>query len=122
MEFSYEMVWYGEDSRWPPAGRAVSSRRDRGSHEDAWRFVVVFEGRGREELPSEAVVLGVVTVGTREGEGELIEQQVIPNEVTGGWRLVFQVRPSGGSQLELRAFLRRGEDVLTETWSYLLER
>jgi periplasmic glucans biosynthesis protein len=63
----------------------------------------------------------VVTVGTRDGEGELIEQQVIPNQVTGGWRLVFQVRPSGGSPLELRAFLRRGEDVLTETWSYLLE-
>jgi glucans biosynthesis protein len=122
MEFSYEMVWYGEDSRWPPAGRAVSTRLDRGSHEDAWRFVVDFEGRGLEELPSDAVVQGVVTVGTREGEGELIEQQVIPNEVTGGWRLVFQVRPSGGSQLELRAFLRRGEDVLTETWSYLLER
>ncbi len=121
MEYAYELVWYGEDPRWPPAGRAVSTRRDRGSHEDSWRFVVDFEGRGLAELPSDAVLQGVVTVGTREGEGELIEQQVIPNEVTGGWRLVFQVRPSRGSQLELRAFLRRGEDVLTETWSYLLE-
>jgi glucans biosynthesis protein len=121
MDYAYELVWYGEDSRWPPAGRAVSTRRDRGSHEDAWRLVVDFEGPGLAELPADAVLQGVVTVGTREGEGELIEQQVIPNEVTGGWRLVFQVRPSGGSPLELRAFLRRGEDVLTETWSYLLE-
>ena len=121
MEFAYELFWYGEDSRWPPAGRAVSTRRDRGSHEDSWRFLVDFEGRGLAELPADAVLQGVVTVGTRDGEGELIEQQVIPNQVTGGWRLVFQVRPSGGSPLELRAFLRRGEDVLTETWSYLLE-
>jgi glucans biosynthesis protein len=83
--------------------------------------VVDFEGAELQKLPRDAVLQGVVTVGTREGEGELIEQQVIPNTVTGGWRLVFQVRPSGGSPLELRAFLRRGEDVLTETWSYLLE-
>jgi glucans biosynthesis protein len=121
MEYAYELVWYGEDSRWPPAGRAVSTRRDRGSHEDSWRLVVDFEGRGLAELPADAVLQGVVSVGRRDGDGELLEQQVIPNEVTGGWRLVFQVRPSRGSPLELRAFLRRGEDVLTETWSYLLE-
>jgi glucans biosynthesis protein len=120
-EYAYELTWYGEDPRWPPAGRAVATRRDRGTHEDAWRFVVDFEGPGLASLPADAVLQGVVSVGTREGEGELIEQQVIPNRVTGGWRLVFQVRPSRGSPLELRAFLRRGEDVLTETWSSLLE-
>jgi glucans biosynthesis protein len=121
LEVAYELTWYGEDARWPPAGRAVATRRDRGTHEDAYRLVVDFEGAALRALPADAVLQGVVTVGTREGEGELIEQQVIPNTVTGGWRLVFQVRPSGGSPLELRAFLRRGEDVLTETWSYLLE-
>jgi glucans biosynthesis protein len=121
LEYAYELTWYGEDRRWPPAGRAVATRCDRGTHDDAYRVVVDFEGAELKALPPDAVLQGVVTVGTREGEGELIEQQVIPNEVTRGWRLVFQVRPSGGSPLELRAFLRRGEDVLTETWSYLLE-
>ncbi len=121
LAYSYGLTWYGEDAKWPPAGRAVATRVDGGTHEDAYRFVVDFEGPELETLPPDAVLQGVVTVGTREGEGELIEQQVIPNTVTGGWRLVFQVRPSGGNPLELRAFLRRGEDVLTETWSYLLE-
>ena len=121
LEYAYELSWYGEDAKWPPAGRAVSTRIDGGTHEDAFRLVVDFEGTELHALPRDAVLQGVVTVGTREGEGELIEQQVIPNTVTGGWRLVFQVRPSGGNPLELRAFLRRGEDVLTETWSYLLE-
>jgi glucans biosynthesis protein len=121
LEYAYQLTWYDEDAKWPPAGRAVATRRDRGTYEDAYRVVVDFEGDVLAALPRDAVLQGVVTVGTREGEGELIEQQVIPNGVTGGWRLVFQVRPSGGSPLELRAFLRRGEDVLTETWSYLLE-
>jgi len=119
LAYAYRSTWYEEDPRLPPAGRAVSTLRDRGTHEDGWRFVVDFEGPALRELPSDAVVQGVVTVGTADGQGELIEQQVIPNTVTRGWRLVFQVRPQQGP-LELRAFLRRGEDVLSETWSYLL--
>jgi glucans biosynthesis protein len=121
LSFAYQLTWYGEDAKWPPAGRAIATRRDRGTHDDGYRFVVDFDGKGLRELPRDAVLQGVVSVGTRDGQGELIEQQVIPNTVTGGWRLVFQVRPTGGNPLELRAFLRRGEDVLTETWSYLLE-
>jgi len=119
LSYAYRMTWYGDDPRWPPSGRAVSTLRDRGTHKDGWRFVVDFEGPALRALPADAVLQGVVTVGTAEGQGELIEQQVIPNGVTRGWRLVFQVRPSR-EPLELRAFLRRGEDVLTETWSYLL--
>jgi glucans biosynthesis protein len=121
LEYFYQLTWYSADPRWPPAGRAVATRLDRGTHDDAYRFVVDFEGATLHALPADAVLQGVVTVGTQDGQGELLEQQVIPNPVTGGWRLVFQVRPSGGSPLELRAFLRRQEDVLTETWSYLLE-
>jgi glucans biosynthesis protein len=49
---------------------------------------------------------------------EVLEQQVMRNPVTGGWRLVFQLKPAG--PVELRAFLRHGDAVLTETWSYLL--
>jgi glucans biosynthesis protein len=121
LSFAYLLTWYGSDDRWPPAGRAVATRRDHGTHEDGYRFVVDFDGPALRGLPSDAVLQGVVSVGVREGQGELIEQQVIPNPAAGGWRLVFQVRPTSGEPLELRAFLRRGEDVLTETWSYLLE-
>jgi glucan biosynthesis protein len=34
---------------------------------------------------------------------------------------VFQVKPRGSGPLELRAFLRHGTRVLTETWSYVLQ-
>ena len=56
-----------------------------------------------------------------EWDAEIIEQQVLKNPVTGGWRLVFQVRPRGGAPVDLRAFLRRGEQTLTETWVDTLE-
>jgi glucan biosynthesis protein len=35
--------------------------------------------------------------------------------------LSFQVLRPKGKALELRAFLRSGNDILTETWSYQLD-
>jgi glucans biosynthesis protein len=121
LAFAYRLGWYRDDPRRPPGGRAVWTRRDRGTHEDSVRFVVDFEGKGLRAIPEDAAVRGVVTVGRNEDPAELIEQQVLKNPLTGGWRLVFQVRPKGDAPVELRAFLQRGKDALTETWSYVLE-
>jgi glucans biosynthesis protein len=74
------------------------------------------------KLPADAVVQGVLSMGGTAAAApgaELLEQQVIRNPVTGAWRMVFQLRIQD-DPIELRAFLRHGEDVLTETWSYLL--
>ena len=125
--FAYSVFWYDEARGRPPGGRTVATRRDRSAPEGAVRILVDFEGEELERLPEEAVVEGLVTAdaadeatdGTRE-PAEILEQQVIRNPVTGGWRLVFQVRLPDDEPVELRAFLRRGDDVLTETWSYLL--
>jgi glucans biosynthesis protein len=68
-------------------------------------------------MPAETVLQGVVSVNG----ASLREQQVVKNPVNGQWRLTFQVVPSGGSPVEMRAFLRKGEEALTETWSYVLE-
>jgi glucans biosynthesis protein len=116
-DHSFRMTWYGDDPVLPPAGRVIATRRDRGTFEDGWRFVVDFAGKNLEVLPAETVLQGVVTVGG----GELLEQQVVKNPVNGQWRLTFQVRPQGGNPVEMRAFLRRGEEALTETWSYVQE-
>jgi glucans biosynthesis protein len=122
IDFSYRMYWYGDDPGRPPGGRTLSTRRDRGTYQDAYRFVVDFQGKQLQALPPDTVLRGVLTVSPVEGgeAGELLEQQVVRNPVTKGWRLTFQVRPRGGSPLEMRAFLQHGTDTLTETWTYLL--
>lgn len=122
LAFSYRMHWYGDDPARPPGGRVVSTRRDRGTYEGAHRFVIDFEGEKLATLPPETVLRGMVSATPAGGEpGELLEQVVVHNPVTRGWRLVFQVRPGGDDPLELRAFLQLGDDTLTETWSYLLK-
>lgn len=120
--FSYRMYWYGDDPMRPPGGRALATRRDRGTFENAYRFVVDFGGGRLEAIPGDTVLRGVVTVTSATGgSGEIVDQQVTKNPVTGGWRLTFQVRPAGSEPLELRAFLQLGQEALTETWAYQLE-
>jgi glucans biosynthesis protein len=122
LDFAYRMAWSGNTPGIPPGGRVAGTRRDRGTFEAAHRFVVDFEGERLAALPAETVLRAMVGMTPAGGEpGELLEQQVVKNPATGGWRLTFQVRPRGNDPLELRAFLQHGEDTLTETWSYLLK-
>jgi glucans biosynthesis protein len=121
LSFSYTLYWYADDPGRPPGGRAVASRRDRGMADDAHRFVIDFTGRRLAELPAGTTPRGAITIGSGTGkEGELLDHQVVRNPATGGWRLVFQVRPKTGKPVELRAYLSGEDETLTETWSYVL--
>jgi glucans biosynthesis protein len=128
ISLAYSIYWYGADRARPPGARAVATRLDLGTHDDARRVVVDFEGGALDRLPADAIVEGLVTASASGSGGpaspkpaEVLEQQVLRNPATGGWRLVFQLKSPEDDPVELRAFLRHGSDVLTETWSYLLK-
>jgi glucans biosynthesis protein len=119
LAFAYAQSWSSDGNR-PPAGRVVATRRDRGNKDDAYRFVVDFTGKKLNALPADTVVRGVVTVASGKDSAELLDQHVVKNDVTGGWRLTFQVRPKQNDPILLRAFLDQGDETLTETWTYEL--
>lgn len=118
VSFSYTMYWYGDDLTRPPAGRVVATRREPGSGEGTYRFVIDFAGKRLTALPADTVLRGVVTVAGGDDAGKVLDQHVIKNPVTGGWRLSFQVKPKTDKPLELRAFLDEDGSALTETWTY----
>jgi periplasmic glucans biosynthesis protein len=119
IEFAYNISFQSEDPLDPAAGRITATRVSVPDKEDAKRFFVIdFEGAKLKNTPPAAPVKAVISVGQ---DGQLLQQNIYKNEVTGGWRLTFQVRQPKDKPLELRAFLRRDKDVLSETWSYLLE-
>jgi len=62
----------------------------------------------------------VVSAGPRPDAADVLDEHVVKNPATGGWRLTFQVHPKSRNPVELRAYLADGDDVLTETWSYVL--
>ena len=99
------------------SGRATATRVGNGETEGSKRIVVDFDGGALRKLPADTPVMAMITVGD---EGQLVQQSAFKNAVTGGWRLAFQVKPPKDKPLELRAFLQRDKDAITETWSYLL--
>jgi glucans biosynthesis protein len=117
LTLAYDLTFYSDDPARPPGGRAVATRRDRGSVEtprDGYRYVVDFEGAALAALGADTPPDAEVTAGNG---ARLYDQHVTKNPVTGGWRVAFQVKPRDESPVELRAYLKHGGDVLTETWS-----
>lgn len=81
---------------------------------DTRKFVIDFAGGDLATVPADAPVEAMVAVKG----GEITEPIARHNEVTGGWRLFFDLRPGVDGPVELRAFLRLGASVLSETWVY----
>ena len=125
--FSYRMLWHYPGPARPPAGRVVATRIAKGRNDKTKMFVIDFAGERLDSLPADKPLTAVINVEPR---AKLIEQQLYKNSVAGGWRLVFQISLEDPGSLEkvlpairrpileLRAFLKLGENALTETWSY----
>ncbi len=78
------------------------------------KFVVDFTGDTLAKMDPATPIDAVVTSTS----GELSKPVAQPNPETKGWRLFFELKPDGDKPTDLRAFLRHGDDVLTETWSF----
>ena len=118
LAFEYNLHWFLDEIH-PPGGFAVSTRhgRSRTQEPELERFVVDFDGEALRRLEYDPRVEPVVTVGKG---AELVHATVEKNPYNGTWRVAFALRPAGtGEPVELRCFLRRLPDVLTETWSCL---
>ena len=97
-----------------------SSKGDRGTVSGGQRFVIDFDGEGLRARPADQPPNGIVSAGPGQDAADLLDQHVVKNPATGGWRLSFQLKPKSSAPVELRAFLTANGDVLTETWSYVL--
>ena len=131
LSLAYQMSWhYGSETSRPPGGRVISTRAgknkmENAKHPDARIFVIDFAGGQLNSLAEEESLEGVVSIGSG---ARVVEQQLLKNPFTGGWRLAIHVlmddeKETGKRRepVELRAFLKHEEDVLTETWSYVYE-
>jgi glucans biosynthesis protein len=80
--------------------------------------VLDFAGNALSALPATASVKAILTSGPN---GQILDQRVEKNPVTGGWRVSFRLQFTAQAGVELRCYLKSGKDVLTETWSYLAQ-
>lgn len=121
LDMKYRLHWQGAKQQRPPDGWVVQTRVGRGYAalaDDEQQFAVDFTGPTLASLPASAPVKAVVSAPAN---GQIIESNVYRLEATGAWRMTLRVKQLKSSQAtELRGYLQRGEDVLTETWSNVI--
>lgn len=120
---AYRLYTFLDKSGLPPGGRTHATRIGRGGvggeiEANKRKFVIDFTGERLQKLGANTPVDAVITASS----GTIDRQTVERNPFTGGWRVSFELKPAGEAPVELRCFLRSGEDTLTETWSYQWDR
>lgn len=118
MEFAYRLRFAKDPEAGLLGGRVISTRvgasgtaeLDSGKR----KFVVDFAGETLAGLDPATPVEAVIATTS----GELSKPVVQANSETKGWRLFFELTPDGNTPADLRAFLRHGDNVLSETWRF----
>jgi glucans biosynthesis protein len=119
-EFRYRLMWQKAGERRSPLAWVVQTRRGQSLAplpEDVVKLTVDFDGPALRKLPADADVTADLSVSG----GKELALNVHRNDVSGGWRLVVQVRRADKDKpIDLRAALRSGATLLSETWSYIV--
>ena len=122
LDLSYRMLWMKDTDRRPPNGWVVQTRRGHGyqrssASNDALKLTVDFDGPALRKLPVNAPVQADVGITN----GQSTDLVVYRNDVTGGWRVVVELRRQDKEKpTEVRALLRNDKEVLSETWNYII--
>jgi glucans biosynthesis protein len=120
LEIAWRMHWQGDAMQRPPAAWVAQSRLGQGPlalEPDELQYVVDFVGGGLAGLDDEAPVQAVVSAAG----AQVRATNVYRHAASGGWRMTVRLKRTERAQpAELRAFLKLGPDILSETWSYAL--
>ncbi|MDX6750556.1 glucan biosynthesis protein [Geminicoccaceae bacterium 1502E] len=74
------------------------------------------------DMPSAELPEGEVRADVTAGNAQLSPTVPRHNPVTGGWRVMFDVEPTGRGPVELRCFLAIGDRKISEVWLYRLDK
>ncbi|HPF58475.1 MAG TPA: glucan biosynthesis protein G [Candidatus Competibacteraceae bacterium] len=118
LEYNYRLYFFLEMANLSPGGRVLSSRIGASGAGDLdpshRRFVIDFGGNALAQLADDAPVEAMVTSSS----GQIKNVVTHKNPYINGWRVSFELLPQEGDPADLRCFLKLGNNVLTETWSY----
>jgi glucans biosynthesis protein len=118
LSLGYRLHWAAEEPGPIGVARVIATRSGRGGRPatpdplDRRKLVIDFAGDSLAGLTRQSGVEPVVTLSA----GAAIDAVAYPVEGQPAWRLMFDVAAPRVGSLDLRAFLRRRGDALTETW------
>jgi glucans biosynthesis protein len=121
-DFRYRMHWMNDEPFPAPSlARATATRIGRGgfpySREDPpkmKRFEVEFTGGELDQLPKDVKPEVVVTPA----RGTVSSIFVETTSWNKAWRIQFDLQADGPEPVDIRAYLKRGDTALSETWLF----
>jgi glucans biosynthesis protein len=120
-DFAYRLRWQSAGTIPAGKGWTVQSRRGRGfarKPDGDINYVVDFDGPTLRSLAPAADVEPVIWA---DANAEIRERNLFKNPVTGAWRMTVRFKRNDAAKpVELRAYLKQQQSILTETWSYIV--
>ncbi|MBV9078049.1 MAG: glucan biosynthesis protein D [Methylobacteriaceae bacterium] len=121
-DLAYRLHWTAEEPYPTPLARCVATRLGNGGQPGTVRprgvrkFLLEFLGGPLKDLPPGTLPEPVLSASR--GSFSYIRTEAVPDDVPGHWRAQFDLTAEGSAPVELRCFLRSGDQVLSETWLY----
>ena len=118
----YRLTWAKDEPQPVQLGRCVATRLGNGGQpgqprpKGVRKFMIEFLGGPLENLPF-GVKPEPVLWASR-GSFSYIFAEPVPDGVAGHWRAQFDLTADGEDPVEMRLYLRAGDQVLTETWLF----
>ncbi|GMV56241.1 MAG: hypothetical protein AMXMBFR6_20460 [Betaproteobacteria bacterium] len=124
-ELNYRISWQKDSETRPPSSWVVQTRRGKSytkNDDGSIGLILDFDGPAlRKRRPDGHPDPRLEAVVSVDANGQLVENTLYPNPVTGAWRQSIRVkRKDKDKPIELRSYLRSGNSAISETWSYIL--
>ncbi len=122
-EFRYRLHWLADEPYPTPLARVVATRLGRGGQpgqprpQGVRKFLVEFKGGPLVNLPKGTIPEPVLWA-SRGVFGDYKYTEAVPNDVPGHWRTQFDLRVEGNEPVEMRCYLKVGDQVASESWLY----
>ena len=122
LEFRYRMHWVADEPYPTALARCVATRLGNGGQAGTARpkgvrkFMVEFLGEPLSRLSAGEIPKPILWASR--GEFLNVLTEAVPNDVPGHWRTQFDLAVTGADPVEMRCYLRIGDQILTETWLY----
>lgn len=122
MRLRYRLHWNADEPSPPALARCLATRLGNGGQPGQPRpagvrkFMVEFMGAPLAQLP-----FGVrpeAVLWSSRGSFSYVFTEAVPNGVAGHWRAQFDLTTQGSEPVDMRLFLRLGDQTLSETWLY----
>ncbi|ART92896.1 glucans biosynthesis protein [Zymomonas mobilis] len=126
-DLSYRLTWLNSEPLPKPSSYVIDTRTGMASddpvgQDERWskpgleKIVVDFEGSALANLPREGVEF-VVTAN----QGQIIYSSAAPVAgFSNRWRATVEVKPVANQVMELRGYLKKGNNAISETWLYAI--